>query len=110
MGLLLAPVARDASGRRAFTEEDLGWLRGCTKLRSSGMPLPEIKHYARLARQGEGNEAERFEILRRHETKVKQQVTDLQKVLEKIQFKIEIYARAIDRGTADRLWLNGPEC
>ncbi len=35
-----------------------------------GMSLPDIRRYAQLARQGSGNEAERFEILRKHEAKV----------------------------------------
>ena len=109
-GLLLAPPRRDSAGRRMFTEEEVGWLQVCTKLRSSGMPLPEIKEYARLAREGEGNEVERFEILRRHEARVQQQVADLHEALEAIRFKIAVYARAMDDGTAGRLWLNGPEC
>jgi DNA-binding transcriptional MerR regulator len=66
-GLFFAPVRRNAAGRRVFTEEEVEWLRVCTKLRSSGMPLPEIRRYAQLVLGGAGNEAERLEILRRHE-------------------------------------------
>lgn len=109
-GLLLGPVRRDAAGRRIFSDEEVGWLRVCTKLRSSGMPLPEIQRYAQLAREGAGNEQERFEILRAHEERVRQQVTDLQEALETIHAKIEIYQRALADGRADRLWLEGPEC
>jgi DNA-binding transcriptional MerR regulator len=107
---LIAPVRRDAAGRRVFTEEEVAWLRVCTKLRSSGMPLPEIRRYAQLARAGAGNEAERFEILRRHEAKVAQQVADLQEALDVIHAKVETYARHLTAGTADELWRNGPEC
>lgn len=74
------------------------------------MPLPEIQHYARLAREGSGNEDERFEILRRHEARVQQQVADLQEALGVIQGKIETYARHLQAGTADQLWSNGPTC
>jgi hypothetical protein len=42
-GLFFAPVRRNAAGRRVFTEEEVEWLRVCMKLRSSGMPLPEIR-------------------------------------------------------------------
>ncbi len=80
------------------------------KLRSSGMPLPEIRHYAELVLDGPGNEAERLEILRRHEAKVQQQLADLQDALDIIHRKVEIYARHLTDGTADRLWRNGPEC
>ena len=52
---------RDAAGRRVFTGEEVEWLKVCTKLRSSGMPLPEIRRYAELVVAGPGNEIERFE-------------------------------------------------
>jgi DNA-binding transcriptional MerR regulator len=108
--LFFAPVRRNAAGRRVFTQEEVEWLKVCTKLRSSGMPLPEIRHYAQLARDGAGTEAERFEILRRHEAKVQQQVADLQEALGIIHTKVEIYAQHLAAGTADQLWLDGPEC
>jgi DNA-binding transcriptional MerR regulator len=87
----------------------VGWLKVCTKLRSSGMPLPEIRRYAQLAREGAGNEAERFEILRRHEAKVQQQVADLQEALDIIHANAERYAQRLAAGTAGRLWCDGPE-
>ncbi len=93
-----------------FTGEEVEWLRVCMKLRSSGMPLPEIRRYAQLVLEGAGNEADRFEILRRHEAKVQQQVADLQEALGIIHRKVEIYARHFSAGTADQLWRNGPEC
>jgi DNA-binding transcriptional MerR regulator len=108
--LFFAPVRRDAAGRRVFTDEEVQWLKVCTKLRSSGMPLPEIRRYAQLVVQGPGNEGERFDILRRHEDRVRQQVADLQEALSVIHAKVEIYARRLADGTADQLWTNGPEC
>ncbi|SDD08996.1 MerR family transcriptional regulator [Auraticoccus monumenti] len=107
---LLPPVRRDGAGRRVFTEEEVAWLRVCTKLRSSGMPLPEIRRYAALALQGPGTEADRFEILRTHEARVQQQVADLQEALDVIHAKVEVYARHLDAGTADQLWRDGPSC
>ena len=109
-GLFFAPVRRNAAGRRVFTEGEVEWLKVCTRLRSSGMPLPEIRRYAQLVLEGAGNEAERFEILRRHEAKVQQQVADLQEALDIIHKKVELYARHLAAGTAERLWRNGPEC
>jgi DNA-binding transcriptional MerR regulator len=109
-GLFFAPVRRNTAGRRTFTQAEVEWLKVCMKLRSSGMPLPEIQLYARLAKAGSGNETERLEILRRHEARVQQQVADLQEALAVIHKKVETYTRHLDAGTADRLWLNGPEC
>ena len=108
---LRAPRGRPpAGGRRVFTDDEVEWLRVCMRLRSSGMPLPEIRRYAQLVLAGAGNEDERFEILRRHEAKVQQQVADLQEALDVIHRKVESYARRLDAGTADQLWRAGPEC
>src|ERR1700761_8763529 len=109
-GLFFAPVRRDTAGRRVFTADEVEWLKVCTKLRSSGMPLPEIRRYAQLVVAGPGNEAERLEILRQHEAKVRQQVDDLQQALSVIHRKVEIYTRHLADGTADELWRHGPEC
>jgi DNA-binding transcriptional MerR regulator len=109
-GLFFAPVRRNAAGRRVFTADEVAWLQVCTKLRSSGMPLPAIRRYADLVRLGPGNEAERLEILRQHEARVQQQVADLQEALGVVHGKVELYARRLAAGTADELWRNGPEC
>jgi len=109
-GLFVAPVRRNSAGWRVFTEDDGEWLKVCVQLRSSGMPLPEIRRYAQLVLEGAGNEAERFEILRRHEANVQQQVADLQAALAVIHRKVEIYAEHFRAGTADQLWRDGPEC
>ncbi len=109
-GLFFAPVRRDAAGRRLFTDEEVEWLRVCTKLRSSGMPLPDIRRYAQLVLAGPGNEEERLAVLREHEERVRQQVADLQDALAVIHDKVEVYLGHLAAGTADRLWTDGPEC
>ena len=51
-GILPNPVRRDPGGRRVYSEDDLEWLDLCIMLRSSGMPLPAIRQYTDLVRQG----------------------------------------------------------
>jgi DNA-binding transcriptional MerR regulator len=109
-GLFVGPVRRNAAGRREFTDQEVGWLLVCTKLRSSGMSLPDIRRYAELVREGPGNEAERFEILLRHERKVTQQMADLQQALDIIKAKVTLYAEHLASGSADTLWRDGPTC
>jgi DNA-binding transcriptional MerR regulator len=109
-GLFFGPVRRNSAGRRMFTTEEVEWLRVCTRLRSSGMPLPEIRRYAQLVLQGPGNEEERLDLLLRHEANVQQQVAALQEALDTIHHKVGIYRRHLAAGTADQLWRNGPEC
>jgi DNA-binding transcriptional MerR regulator len=109
-GLFVAPVRRNAAGRRVFTQDEVQWLKVCTRLRSSGMPIPEIRRYAELVLAGTGNEAQRLELLRQHEARVQQQVADLQEALDIIHTKVEIYSRHLTAGAGDELWRRGPEC
>jgi DNA-binding transcriptional MerR regulator len=108
--LLVDPVERDSAGRRLFTEQDVEWLRVCTKLRSSGMPLPDIRHYVDLFRAGPATVQARFDLLRAHQDRVRAQVADLQSALAVIDHKVDYYAARMAAGTADNLWRNGPEC
>ncbi|MFG2328706.1 MerR family transcriptional regulator [Streptomyces sp. NPDC048604] len=103
-GLFANPVRRLSNGRRIYHEEDVEWLAVCTKLRSSGMPLAMIRQYIELARQGPGNERERLELLRRHETHVETQIRELQDTLDVMRYKVRIYEEHLARGEADRLW------
>ena len=45
---LVAPVGRDSSGRRRYTESDVNWLLLLTRLRRTGMPVRDMRRYAEL--------------------------------------------------------------
>jgi DNA-binding transcriptional MerR regulator len=103
-GILANTVGRALNGRRIYTEDDVVWLSMCITLRSSGMPLPAIREYASLVRQGPGNEKERLGILRQHQDRVRAQIADLAESLDLISYKVKIYEERLAEGTADRLW------
>jgi DNA-binding transcriptional MerR regulator len=107
-GLLVQPVPRDSAGRRSFTDLDVEWLRMCARLRSTGMPLPDIRRYADLVRAGDGNEAERLDLLAGHQRRVQEQIEELRSAHEAIAFKVELYAARLADGTASSLWVGGP--
>jgi hypothetical protein len=77
---------------------------------TTGMPLPDIRRYAELVRDGSGTVEERFRILRGHEARVRMQLADLQDLLSTIEAKVAYYASRLAEGTAEQLWVNGPEC
>jgi len=105
-GLLVGPIHRTVGGRRRYSEEEVGWLGICRRLRSSGMPLPQIRAYAELVRQGPGNEVARYKILQEHERVVRVKVEDLQEALAVIEQKVHAYAQALSSGTATELFLD----
>lgn len=94
-GILADPIRRDAAGRRRYSEEDVGWLTVCIVLRESGMPLPEIRRYTGLVRQGGGTEAERLALMRVHRQRVLQQIAQLTRSLDLINYKVGVYEDAV---------------
>lgn len=90
-GLMLRPVPRSTSGHRLYGERELNWIRLITKLRSTGMPIRAVRRYADLVRHGDGNEAERLELLRAHRQVVLARLAEVQDHLGAIDYRIGIY-------------------
>ena len=90
-GLMLRAVPRAASGHRLYADRDVEWIRLITKLRSTGMPIRDVRRYADLVRAGEGNEAERLELLRAHRQLVLARLAEVQDHLGAIDYKIGLY-------------------
>jgi DNA-binding transcriptional MerR regulator len=90
-GILANPVERDPGGRRLYREDDVEWLTVCIILRASGMPIPAVRRYTELVRQGAGNEKERLAIMRRHQDQVNTQIARLTECLDLINYKVGVY-------------------
>ena len=56
---------------------DLQWIRICTKLRATGMPIKGIRRYAELVSAGAGNEEERLALLEAHRADVTARLAEL---------------------------------
>src|SRR5688572_13517204 len=102
-GILAHPVERESNGRRVYSEDDVDWLILCTRLRASGMPLPAIRKYAELVREGGGNERLRLDLLREHRERVIGQIAELQEFLSIVSRKIGWYEEALANGESDPL-------
>jgi len=98
-GLLLGAVDRSASGHRRYTERDLTWITLITRLRSTGMPIRDVKKYADLVRAGEGNELERLELLRSHRERVERQLAEVTGHLRAIDYKIALYEGKVEQAS-----------
>jgi DNA-binding transcriptional MerR regulator len=88
---LLDPVDRAESGHRRYADEDLARIHFLTKLRSTGMPIRQIREYAVLIRRGEDTHAARLSLLERHRDAVRVQLADTERNLELIDSKIDFY-------------------
>ncbi|HEX3797006.1 MAG TPA: MerR family transcriptional regulator [Acidimicrobiales bacterium] len=90
-GLMLEPVPRASSAHRRYSETEINWVEFLTKLRSTGMPIRTMRHYADLVRAGAGNEAERLALLQEHRDTVKAQLAASARNLRAVEHKIAIY-------------------
>ena len=90
-GIFANVVRRGPDGRRRYDEDDVEWLTVCVVLRASGMPIPVIRRYTELVRQGPGNEEERLGIMREHREAVKARMARLSEALDLINYKVGVY-------------------
>ncbi|MGH3251016.1 MAG: MerR family transcriptional regulator [Trebonia sp.] len=102
--MLSRHVTRGTGGQRRYSRQDVFWLRMCTKLKASGMPLAQIRRYADLVREGPGNEQQRLELLREQQARVESQLAELQECLQVINRKVGVYEQHLANGTAPDLW------
>jgi DNA-binding transcriptional MerR regulator len=88
---LLDPVDRAASGHRRYAEEDIARIQFLTKLRSTGMPIRQIREYAELMRAGDDTHEARLALLESHRQAVRAHLDETARNLELIDYKIDYY-------------------
>lgn len=92
---LLPFINRSSSGIRKFKESDFEWLSIITCLKETGMPIKEIKNFLNLCIEGDNTLKERLEIFIEQKKKVAEEIKNLEKHMEKIDYKICYYKNAI---------------
>jgi DNA-binding transcriptional MerR regulator len=96
-GLLRGEIDRASSSHRRYTEQDLAWVTFITKLRSTGMPIRDIRRYTELAREGDDTTPARLALLVEHRERVRAQRAEIELSLAAIDYKIDTYERFTTR-------------
>lgn len=108
-GLFPEPIRRDPAGRRLFTSAEVTWLKICSRLRSTGMPLADIAAWARASLEDSDDAVqERLRILRDHQDRVRTQLAEIQDLVRIIDSKVATYSERVAAGSADTLWTLEP--
>jgi len=98
---LLPFLERGASGHRVFSEENIRTLRLVECLKNTGMSLDDIHTFFEWVSLGNTTMQQRYEMFLKQRRVVENQIEELRKTLEIIDFKCSIYENAIKMGTSN---------
>jgi DNA-binding transcriptional MerR regulator len=96
---LLPFVERAASGKRLFKDTDLEWLTLIECLKTTGMPLKDIKQFVGWVEEGDASLGKRHTMFLERKAAVERQIAALQEALKKITYKCWYYETALKAGT-----------
>lgn len=82
---------RNESDRRNYSESDVKWAEFIIRLKDTGMPIREIRRYAKLRAKGNETLYERLEMLLAHQKKLDTQIAKLLENRSRLDDKIEYY-------------------
>ncbi|KKK39051.1 MerR family transcriptional regulator [Mesobacillus campisalis] len=98
---LLPFVERTPNGTRLFKAADIGALKIIECLKSTGMPIKEIKHFIDWCSEGDSTLQQRYDMFLERKATVEAQMEELKKTMELIEHKCQYYKTALEAGTED---------
>jgi DNA-binding transcriptional MerR regulator len=92
---LFPPVNRNESGIRDYNEIDIRRVEFIKCMRSAGLPIEALIEYVGLVQQGDETIEARKEILKEQRELLVTRMKDMQKTLDILDHKIEVYENAV---------------
>jgi MerR family transcriptional regulator, aldehyde-responsive regulator len=92
---LIPPVNRNESGIRDYNELDLRRVDFIKCMRGAGLPVEVLIEYMGLVQQGDSTIEARKEILIEQRDLVAARLEEMQKTLDRLNYKIEVYEKAL---------------
>lgn len=96
---LMPFIEKKENGTRVFKDEDFKGLEIIACMKSSGMPIKDIKRYMDMCMEGDSTLQSRLEVFLEREEIVRQQIEELNSIMELIKHKIWYYETAIEAGS-----------
>lgn len=88
---------RKKNNHRTYTDGDVSWMQFIKRLKETGMPIKEIRKYARLRSEGAATMDERMQMLARHRCALDEKIRQMKEHREKLDEKIAYYKEQIGR-------------
>lgn len=98
---LLPFTKRTDNGTRLFKETDIDALKIIECLKSTGMPIKEIKEFIDWCSDGDSTLQKRYDMFMERKASVEAQMEELKKTMELIEHKCWYYKTSLDAGTED---------
>ena len=92
---LIPPVNRNGSGIRDYNELDTRRVEFIKCMRSAGLPIEVLIEYMDLVQQGDSTVESRKEILKHQRAQLAARMEEMQKTLDILDHKIEVYENAL---------------
>ena len=92
---LIPPVPRGKSGARDYGQESCQCVELMKCMRAAGVQIETLIEYAALAQQGDGTLEARRNLLVRQREQLTARMADIQASLDRLDYKIDLYARRI---------------
>ena len=96
---MLPNMQRTESGYRSFSEKDIGMLNMIECLKRTNMPIRDIQQFIAWVQQGDATLQQRYDMFVERRESVQEQIAQLQKALEFIEYKCWYYFTALEAGT-----------
>ena len=96
---LLPFVDRSPSGNRVFKDSDFEWLSIISWLKSSGMPIKNIKTFIDWCLEGDSSLEKRLNVFVEQKKIAEEKMAELENHLKTIDHKIWYYKTALAAGT-----------
>ena len=88
---LLRHVPRNGSGIRDYDEASCNAVEFVKCMRDAGMSIESLVEYMELIDQGDSTREARKELLARQSIAIRERIADLERALERLQYKIDHY-------------------
>jgi DNA-binding transcriptional MerR regulator len=100
---LIPPVHRNEGGIRDYNELDLRRVDFIKCMRSAGLPVEVLIKYVALVQQGDKTIEARKEILKKQRGLLATRMEEMQKTLDILDHKIEVYENAVLKKEKDMI-------
>ena len=92
----LVRVDRDASGHRRYDAAGVRRLVFLTRMRTSGMPIRDLRRYVALVEAGRDTVPERLSLLTEHRDGLRTRIDEVRLALSATDYKIAAYTRELE--------------